>query len=136
MIFSYRQVVSRGVVRTLPIVPLRLFGPTKHVDLLALVDSGAEQSAMSLKLLEYLNLSGDGATAVQIIGVGGKESRGYVLEVDQQLGKYRWTSPVVFSEAIESPVILGQAGFFEFFTVTFKRRSLEMDIRRARDAEI
>lgn len=132
MIYPYLDVVRRGTVRTLPIIPVRLHGPLRHVDVLALVDSGAEQSVIGLSLLDFPGLHTEGATAVQIIGVGGNESRGYVLEVDQQLGKHRWTAPVVFSEAVDSPIILGQAGFFEYFTVTFKRRTAEMEIKRSR----
>ncbi|MCE9607964.1 MAG: hypothetical protein K8U03_24020 [Planctomycetia bacterium] len=132
MIFPYLEVVRHGGVRSLPIIPIRLHGPLRHVDLLALVDSGAEQSVVNFKLIEYLGLAAEGAVVVQIIGVGGKESRGYVIDVDHQLRNYRWQAPVVFSEAIEAPVILGQAGFFEHFNVTFKRRSALMDIRRTR----
>jgi hypothetical protein len=89
---------------------------------------------MSLELIDSLRLPKDGADAVEVVGVSGEASPGYLLDVEHQLGRYRWTAPAVFSNIIaaQSPMILGQAGFFAFFTVTFKRRRLLMDIRRAR----
>lgn len=132
MIFPYLEVSRGNVIRPLPIIPVRLIGPERQADVLALVDSGAEHSVMSLALLDYLGLTADDGTVVQIVGVGAKESRGLLLELEHRLGRNRWTAPAVFSDAVGSPSILGQAGFFEFFTVTFRRQRLLMDIRRAR----
>jgi hypothetical protein len=132
MIFPYLDVTRGEESRPLPIIPVRLLGPVRQATLLALVDSGAEHSVMSKTLVEYLGLSTQGAKAVRIVGVGGMESTGVLLDVELQLGRCRWTAPAVFSNAVDSPIILGQAGFFAFYTVTFKRRHFRMDIRRAR----
>lgn len=132
MIYPYLDLTRRGVVRRWPVIPIRLVGPEREADALGLVDSGAEHSVVSLMLFNYLGLRTDDATVVEIVGVGGKVSRGYLMEIEHQLGRHRWNAPVVFSDAVQSPKILGQIGFFEFFTVTFKRQQLLMDIRRAR----
>ena len=132
MIFPYLSVGRGGVIRSLPIITLRVHGPIGHADIGALVDSGAEHSVLSVKLIGRLGLATGGAAAVQIIGVGGQTSRGYLLDVECQLLRYRWRAPAIFSEAVDSPMILGQAGFFQFFKVTFNRRQNMMDIRRSR----
>lgn len=134
MIFPYVDVKRGGVVRTQPIIPVTIHGTTGFRNVFALVDSGAEHSVFSLDLLASLRLDTKNAHAVEIIGVGGNVSRGYLLDVRLQLQKHRWIAPAVFSEAVHSgaPMILGQAGFFEFFTVSFKRRQWIVDIRRAR----
>lgn len=134
MIFPYLDVWRQGVVHTQPIIPLSVHGPAGFRQILALVDSGAEHSVLSLELVASLQLETTNANAVEIVGVGGKASRGYLLDVRLQLQKHRWTAPAVFSDVVRSgsPMILGQAGFFEFFTVIFKRRRWVMDIRRAR----
>lgn len=132
MIFPYVDVLRAGRLHQLPIVPIRVYGPHSHVNVLALVDSGAEHSVLPLRLVEELELPVDGATVVTIIGVGGKESRGYLLDANLRLARYQWTAPVIFSTAVESPAILGQAGFFAFFSVTFRYRNRIMDIRRER----
>lgn len=134
MIFPYLP-VGRGLeIRAKPIVPVGLRGPAGYRQILALVDSGAEHSLLSLELIDSLRLPKEGADAVEVIGVGGDASLGYLLDVEQQLGPHRWKAPAIFSDIIDvqSPMILGQAGFFEYFTVTFKRRRLFMDIRRTR----
>src|SRR5438552_2795743 len=132
MLFPYLPIRRHGAIRALPIISIRVRGPHSETDLLEVVDSGAEQSVFSIKLIEELDLDVHGATVVEIIGVGSKASRGYLLDVEHQLGRHRWTGPGIFSDAVDSPVILGQAGFFEFFNVTFKRKQLLMDIRVAR----
>ena len=134
MIFPYLDVNRGHEVRTLPIVPVRIYGPAGYRNFVALVDSGAEQSVLSLDLINSLGLPTEDATAVDIVGVGGHTSRGYLLEVELRLTNHRWKAVAVFSDVVrsDSPMILGQAGFFEFFNVTFRRRRLLMDIRRAR----
>jgi hypothetical protein len=134
MIFPYLD-VSRGQdVRSKPIIPIGFHGPAGYRQVFALVDSGAEHSLLSLELIDSLGLREVGADAVEVIGVGGDASLGYLLDVEHQLRNHRWTAPAIFSDIMDSqsPMVLGQAGFFEFFTVTFRRRKSVMDIRRAR----
>jgi hypothetical protein len=132
MIFPYLSVRRRNTIRSLPIIPVQLCGPIQNVSVLALLDSGAEYSVFNRKLLDMLGLTIDNATLVEIIGVGGSASQGVLLDVEHRLGRHRWRGPAVFSDTVDSPMILGQAGFFEFFNITFKRRQSLMDIRRAR----
>jgi hypothetical protein len=106
-------------------VPVTVFGPTDEIDLLALVDSGAEHSVFGLDLADRLNVPLDDAPSVVIVGVGGQESPAFLTNVTLKLGRYRWTGPAVFSSAVSQRAILGQAGFFEFFTVIFRRNKLQ-----------
>lgn len=112
MIFPYMDINRGGVVRTHPIVPISLHGPRGHRQVLALVDSGAEQSVFSLDLVKSLGLSTMDAQAVEIVGVGGYTNRGYLLDAEEQLLRHRWTAPVVFSDVMQmdAPMILGQSG--------------------------
>ena len=73
----------------MPVVTVRIYGPAGHADVAALVDSGAEHSVFSLKLVGRLGLLIAGADAVEIVGVGGQTSRGYLLDVECQLSRYR-----------------------------------------------
>lgn len=134
MIFPYLDVNRGGAVRRHPIVPISIHGPGGNRQIYALVDSGAEHSVFSLDVAESLRLSTNGALAVEIVGVGGRAGRGYLLDVKQQLQAHQWVGPAVFSNVMQmdAPMILGQSGFFEYFTVAFKRRRWQMDIRRAR----
>lgn len=124
MIFPYLDIRRGGVVRTRPIIPIGIHGPAGVRQVFALVDSGAEHSLFSLDLIASLGLKVRNAAVVDIVGVGGAASRGYLLDVQLQLQKHRWVGPAVFSDVMGTglPMILGQAGFFEFFSVGFKRR--------------
>ncbi|MGH7139037.1 MAG: retropepsin-like aspartic protease [Pirellulales bacterium] len=134
MIFPYLDIRRGGVIRTQPIIPVTIHGPVGFRQFFALVDSGAEHSLFSLDLITSLRLDTHNANVVEIVGVGGDVSRGYLLDVRLQLQTHQWVGPAVFSDVmrIGSPMILGQAGFFEFFSVAFKRRRWILDIRRAR----
>ncbi|HEX7446049.1 MAG TPA: retropepsin-like aspartic protease [Pirellulales bacterium] len=134
MTFPYLDLSRGGVIRAKPIIPIRFHGPQGFRQIVALVDSGAEHSVVSIELIESLGLPTKNAQAVEVIGVGGHAGRGYLLDVEHQLGNHHWNAPAIFSDVMDSqsPMIMAQAGFFEFFTVTFKRRKLLMDIRRAR----
>jgi aspartyl protease len=132
MIFPYLSVSRAGSLRSLPVVLVRIHGPAGFADVYGLVDSGAEHTVLSLRLFRMLGLSTAGATDVQVIGVGGHATRGHLLDVEYQLQRHRWTAPAIFSAAVDSQMIFGQEGFFEFFNVTFKRHQSIMDIRRAR----
>jgi len=132
MIFPYWEVQRGGEVRHLPLVPVTVFGPADELSVLALVDSGAEHSVFGLDLADRLNIPLDDANAVVIVGVGGQESPAYLTDVCLKLGRHRWVGPAVFSSAVSQRAILGQAGFFEFFTVMFRRNKLQMEIRRTR----
>ncbi len=130
MRYPYLKVRRRGEIRSLPIIQIRLKGPSNQIDVYGLVDSGAEQSVVNAELIDYLGVDTDLAIPMQIIGVGGQESSGLLADLDHQLGRHHWNAPVVFSSAVDSPIILVQAGFFEYFTVSFRRSHRAMEIRR------
>jgi hypothetical protein len=132
MNFPYVEDWGEGDVRHLPLVPLVIHGPAASVELLALVDSGAEQSVFSAEYAQRAGLSFADSTPVCMFGVGDQEIPGVLLPVDLQLGPHRWTGPAVFSAQLRAKAILGQVGFFSFFTVTFRRARLQMEVRRAR----
>jgi len=134
MIFPYLDVRRGLLIRSKPIIPIGFHGPAGYRQVFALVDSGAEHSLLSLELIDSLGLPKEGADAVEVIGVGGDASLGYLLDVEHQLRHHCWTAPAIFSDIVDlqSPMVLGQVGFFEFFTVTFRRSQSVMDIRRAR----
>lgn len=132
MIFPYWEVRREGELRYLPLVPLTVFGPAGDVNILGLVDSGAEHSVFGLDVARRLKVRLDNAPSVLIVGVGGQESPAFLTEISLKLGRYQWRGPAVFSAAVDERAILGQGGFFQFFTVTFRRNKLQMEICKSR----
>jgi hypothetical protein len=132
MIFPYREELRGAKPRFHPLVPITVHGALDSIDLLALVDSGAEHSVLTADLADVLGISLRRAEPVLIVGAGEHEVAGRLADVDLELDRYRWQAPVVFAEGPMHRPLLGQIGFFAFFTVTFRYHRREMDIRRIR----
>lgn len=131
MIFPYWAVRRGGQRRHLPLIPLTVYGPKTHLEVLALVDSGAEHNVFGQEVADRVGLSLEKGSPVLLAGIEGKDLPGHLVSVELQVGRQRWHAPTIFSQALGSQVILGQAGFFAFFTVTFRYQKSEMRIQRA-----
>ncbi|MBI4022004.1 MAG: retroviral-like aspartic protease [Candidatus Andersenbacteria bacterium] len=132
MRYRYQHVRRGANIRHLPLVPVTLHGRTDSVEVLALVDSGAEENVFQEQIADDLQIAVDSGQEVIITGYDGSEGRAWRVMVDMQLGQHTWQSPVVFSSAIGRRGLLGGSGFFAFFTVTFRYRKREMEITRTR----
>lgn len=132
MIFPYWETLRGNEARFLPFVNVHMHGPGGSRETSALVDSGAEHNVFGLEVAERLGISLDGASPVIVVGAGGHELDGFLTTVDLQLGPHRWTARTIFSDAGKRRGILGQIGFFAFFTVAFRYDKRELDIRRNR----
>ncbi len=133
MIFPYWKETLGSEPRLLPLVPVTIFDPHESLELLALVDFGAEHNVMPADLAAELGISLNSAEPVTIVGAGEHEVPGSLVLVSLKIGERRWAAPVIFAEGLMRPV-LGQAGFFAFFNVTFRYPKREMDIRWVRRA--
>lgn len=132
MIFPYREVRQGGELRFLPLITISILNSPNHkLNMRALVDSGAEHNVFGTEVAHYLGLSLDDGQLVHIIGVGEQVSEGRLITVEFELRRYSWTAPTIFSDAANQRAILGQAGFFRFFTVTFRYAKREISISRS-----
>jgi hypothetical protein len=132
MIYPYRPQRRGNETRYLPLIPLEMHNARRHLRVRALIDSGAEQTVFSTQLADELGIEYLNNRSVMLQGIGGIV-RGYLATVDLTLGTYRWTTSAIFAESIGADSgMLGQLGFFEFFTVVFRYRGGEIDVRRAR----
>src|SRR5262249_5361166 len=128
MIFPYWEDLSETVPRIVPLVPITLHGPRDSVYLVVLVDSGAEHNVVPSELARDLGIALDGVEPVTIVGAGEHEAPGSLVQCSCQLRRRRWLAPFIFVDVPVRPV-LGQTGFFAFFTVTFRYAKREIDIR-------
>ena len=132
MIFPYWETLRGGEVRFLPLIDLRVHNGTRSLQMDALVDSGADHSVLGNEVAVDLGISPNSGQLVTVVGAGGYELEGFLTEVTFEIGKHRWTAPVIFSDAARGRAILGQIGFFAFFSVTFRYQKRELDIRKNR----
>lgn len=119
-------------MRFLPLIELRVRHGRRLLQTDALVDSGAEHNILDSEVAEDLGITAEEGEPVTVVGAGGHVMDGFRTSTTFEIGKHRWTAPVIFSDAAEGRAILGQIGFFAFFSVTFRYRKREIDIRRNR----
>lgn len=119
--------------RLLPLIQVRLHGPRRSAPLTALVDSGAEQNVLDEELANFVGISPDDAEPVVIVGTGDDHLPGLRTGIELQLGRHRWTAPTIFCRDLNREGILGQAGFFAYFNVTFRYAREDMIIRRVKN---
>jgi hypothetical protein len=132
MVFRYWELRRDHQTRFLPMVPIRAHHNGNSVQFDALVDSGAEHNVFSLEIAVEIGLSLRKARHVILVGAGGHEIDGLLTTLELRLARSQWTAPTVFSAAGQRRAILGQIGFFAFFTVSFRYAAREIDIRRNR----
>ena len=122
LFFKYTRVNRPdGTEVKTPSIPVLLCGD-ETFDTVALVDSGADISALPERLAHILGLDLSGKRS-PAYGIGGKveavdTSMGIVVERGHE--RYGFTIPVkVILGNYDFPVLLGKAGFFEKFIISF-----------------
>lgn len=119
-----------------PSIPITLAGPKDSVDVVALVDSGADTSAIPSGIAEILGLDLSGKRE-NIIGIGGKSPAVKTsLTITIQKGHERYSFPMkvyVLLEAEDFPILLGRQDFFENFDITFRDKDRRLILRKTYD---
>jgi len=137
--FKYRSIERPQPLgpKTAPIISLRLFGRNETVfDTPALVDSGADYSVIFDEHAEILGLDLEKAEKTEVCGIGGK-IMAWRLKIDAEISgkgehrKFRFSLPfMVLPKPVENhPILLGRAGFFERFEITFKEKDREVILK-------
>jgi hypothetical protein len=132
MIFPYSLIVSSlagsgdFVVLRRPEITITLVGPSGSASFVGLVDTGADNTIFPASAAAYLGITLQDETESSATVFGGQRVRLLLgeatlrLEADDEV--IEWTTLLNFFE-YEAPedeaVILGHAGFLDFFTATF-----------------
>ena len=126
IIFRYEHVPRPdGTLRKGPFIPVFVtnkFGRSMRV--IALLDSGADNTVVPKDLAEVLGLKEHGAES-ETAGIGGKvkakRSRmRFRIKGDRE--SYSLDVPVlILQNEFDIPLLLGRRGFFEHFHITFKQ---------------
>lgn len=131
--FRYKSVKRPdGTLVKTPSIPITLIGK-ESFDTIALLDSGADISAIPKSIAELLGLdiSGDMHFAY---GIGGKvksvESSVKIL-IQKAHERYSFNLPVkVVLDEYNFPILLGRLGFFNKFVVIFDEESEKVMLKR------
>jgi len=98
-------------------IPVRVVGPNGDDNLLALADTGGDDTLLPDYLIKTLGVViVPGAQAV-IAGLGGGTSVVRYGTVDLEFPGYRWSARVGFHASFNT--VLGHSGALEHFTATF-----------------
>jgi len=122
---------DRAVFR--PLVQIRVIGPSGQSEkLFALVDSGTEYTLMMRWVVQSIGATFDADRAIPL-GIGGDTLRVSPSDVELRFGPsdvgedqwVQWPAEVGVVEHWKAqwPVVLGQRGFFDRFTVSMSRHS-------------
>ena len=132
--YQYREQPGKKGARTkTPSIPVLFKGvsPTRF-EVVALVDSGADCSVLPRGLAEILNVDLSGPQQ-DSFGFGGKiiciQSKVSLL-LSQGHEKVHLEIPILVSPDDNCPPILGRAGFFDVFRVTFDSKNHHLTLKK------
>jgi hypothetical protein len=121
------------IVLLRPEIPLRVYGPVGHIDVLALVDTGADNSILPLSVAADLGMETTPGKGPPATAFGGQRiSLSFaevVLELSQDGNVVRWRARLYFADfPNEKAVVLGHEGFLDYFTATFIGEDCVLDL--------
>ena len=132
IIFRYKKVKrpDNSEVR-IPSIPIQLMFKEKF-DTIALLDSGADISAIPLSIAEIIGIDLSQKRSFAY-GIGGKvESIETKINIIIEKGheKYAFEIPIkVILDHYDFPVILGREGFFDKFVITFNQNKEKISLK-------
>lgn len=94
----------------------------KSIVQMAMVDSGSDVVLMDVEIAEYLEIDPNACQKTRMSGVTG-EAEGFVAKVHLKVEQFEETIPVdvVFIKELKTGILLGQKGFFDYFTIIFDK---------------
>ena len=115
-----------------PVVRLSLKGNTPtSVNVIALLDSGADVSVIPKGLADFLNLKLHDKDEAK--GIGGKIviwNSEVEIRVSNGHENYNFKIPIQVSEDDSVPIIMGRKGFFDKFRVIIDESSERVELKR------
>jgi predicted aspartyl protease len=137
MNFKYKSLPRKGgPPRKTPTIPVTLMGPDDSIDIVAILDSGADISVLPLEVGEQLGLDLT-KNRSPCGGIGGEvdTAEDHVrIRLAQGHENYTFDIPVkvVLDSSSSIPVLLGREGFFEKFEITFDENREKISLKRVR----
>lgn len=117
-----------------PYIPLTVKGPIESMDMVFLVDSGADYTVIPIELAEILGLDLSGHRE-QTSGVGGTiytKETSMIVQVKNAHENYNIKVPihVILKRDSKIPPLLGRKKFFDAFQITFNQKERKIILKR------
>ncbi len=136
MTFSFRykpiKLKSDNVIYR-PLIPFTLEGKDEKIDFLAMLDSGSDISIIPREIAETLGIQYGKNN--EITGISGSPVNSKEGKIKVIFGKgreiYHFEIPILVPiDNINVPIIIGRAGFFEQFRITFLEAERRIDFKK------
>lgn len=135
--FKYKPIDRPdGRVVKSPSIPVTLIGKMIKYDVIGLIDSGADISVIPRDMADLLGLDLKNKSIEESRGIGGKvrtieTSMKIIVEGKKSHEKYSLTLPVnVILDGDPPPLLLGRAGFFDNFVITFDESKQKVKLKK------
>lgn len=119
----------------MPSIPVVLESEKKKLNVVAVVDSGADFSILPKGVAEILELDLSGERE-DVVGIGGKSSAvrtsmNLIVSGPHERYQIRLKILVTLDERDQDfPILLGRDGFFDSFNITFKNKDKELILKK------
>ncbi|MEK6835295.1 MAG: retropepsin-like aspartic protease [Nanoarchaeota archaeon] len=134
MSFKYKEVKRpNGTIIKAPYIPIVLKSDKESIDVVGLIDSGADISVIPKEMAEILGLRLEKED--ESTGVGGKArtADSHVnIKIEKGHEKYEFRLPikVLLQENSEIPVLLGRLAFFDNFNIIFEQSNQRVILKK------
>jgi hypothetical protein len=137
LIFKYKDVPRpNNTHSTSPSIPVTLSGKGGKYEFMVLLDSGADVSAIPKHMAELLNLDLNHEKE-EAFGIGGKVpavSTYMDIEINKPHESHGFRIPVkVILDEYDFPPLIGRAGFFDKFDITFSQTDKRVSLKYKAD---
>ncbi|MEK6843936.1 MAG: aspartyl protease family protein [Nanoarchaeota archaeon] len=134
--FKYKRVKRPNNIEVKsPSIPITLWDAGQRFEFIALLDSGADISVVPQDVAELLGLDLN-KPKEEARGIGGKvpaiqTNMNIELKRSHEAYNFRIPVKVILKDEIEEmPILLGRAGFFDKFIVTFNQKEEKITLKR------
>ncbi|MBI5148210.1 retropepsin-like domain-containing protein [Candidatus Pacearchaeota archaeon] len=134
MAFNFKYKSSRlksGDIIYRPMIPLTLESH-ERIDVIAILDSGSDMTIIPKELAEAIGVKYTGENEISgIAGIPVKSKEGKVKII---FGKghevYSFDVPILVPEKEDIQIIIGRAGFFNEFKITFDESARKIEFKK------
>ena len=120
-VYRFEKRVTKNFGKILePSIPISIVGPDQRVDVMALIDSGADISLFPYSIAELIGAPLDLKELREIHGLG-QSGVPYILgTATMVIAESEMTARVAWALIDEAPLVLGRLDVFESFVIEFR----------------
>lgn len=113
-----------------PLVPIEVFYGSESINILGLIDSGADYTLINIEYARALKIDLSRSTKLPMIGIAGAAEALLIPEIDiRVINVGRAIIPVAFINSPSVNTLLGQQGFFDSFRIAFEKYNNSFEIK-------